>query len=66
MTRTWYMTVRAAALAGCLCLAACGCAVTHGDYKTTTIAGGAYKCVSTGYGETKQINLFWVPVYKDY
>jgi len=43
-----------------------GCSTIHGDYKTTTLAGGAYKRVSTGYGETVQLNLLWIPVYKDY
>ena len=62
--------LKSIALAGALAVACMellsGCSTTHGDYKTTTFAGGAYKRVSTGYGETVQLNLLWVPIYKDY
>jgi len=61
--------LKSIALAGTLavaCMELLGCSTTHGDYQTTTIAGGLYKRVSTGYGETMQLNLLWIPIYKNY
>ena len=42
-----------------------GCSTNYGNYKTVTVAGGVYKRISTGgNNETMQINLLWIPVYK--
>ena len=61
LTILWVLLVASALVFGL-----CGCSIRHGDYKTTTVAGGMYERVSTGYGETVQLNLLWIPVYSDY
>lgn len=43
-----------------------GCTVTHGNYRNSSFAGGMFRRVSTGTGETVQLNLLWIPVYTNY
>ncbi len=54
-------------IAALLCLTGLtGCAVSHGEYRVTSAAGGMFRNVSDGTGQTHEVDALWIPVYQNY